>query len=352
MKKFRKLLSSMFMFATLGVFLCTNNTFGKFVYTANGLAWQSYFTAFEQVDEIFVVTPNEGEVSDKLYGPEETKQISETVEKKKNVFGTYFVPSEDRENTFDEIASSGEYKLDSIQNLEFNIQNQSDVDMFVVFNVHYYARKAEDGDACLQFALYNTIYGKINNPFSDTTGRVRKGEFLQIGDGNIATTEQLNSIDNNDPFNYFNTLSFNGGTILACQSTNDTSLDNYLAIRYGGEDNIDYDGNEYCPHNAFINQYIYGAVSDDEKCFDGPKINTGFLACAFSSKNKHHYLSSRRVVEQSEVQDFIVKSKGSAGFNINVVQGEGATQDDNCFIAGITLTAIPCTNVWPNYQQL
>ena len=127
MKKFKKLLASVFMFSTLMFFLCTNNSFGKFVFTANGLAWQSYFTAFEQVDEIFVVTPNEGIVSDKLYGPEGTEQLETTVEAKKNVFGTYFVPGtgNNRLDAFKDIISAGEHKLDSIKNIEFNIQNQS-----------------------------------------------------------------------------------------------------------------------------------------------------------------------------------------------------------------------------------
>ena len=364
MKNIKKISNNLLLLVLVSIMLFTSETFAKFVYTANGLAWQNFFTAFQQVDD-FIVDIETGEVSDKLFGPEPTEGVQITMEEKTNVFGTYFVPGsgDTREETFNDIVNNNEWKLDSIQNLEFNVFNASSTqDMLITFNVHYYARKDSAGAARLQFSVYNTKNGKIDSPFDDTSGKVWKGEFLQVGDGNVfdLTSEAAKSITK--PFEEIPNLILapGSGNKLAVGSKDDNaSYDNYLSIRYGGEDNISIGGGflgigavDYCPHHAHINQYKYGSVSSSTEYFTGPNVGRCdswiHVSCKCAS---YYYLSSREVLSASDLSEFILEPNATAGFNINIRQGDGAEIDDKCFISAVTITATPCVDVWDNYTS-
>lgn len=341
----------------------SSNTLGKFVYGKIGTAWESFFTPFEQVDKVVIVTKDmvendEDLTSEKLYGEPSTQLITNTLDNgKPNVFGTYFVAGStttERNNNFKQIVSNNQYTIESIKNKEFKVHNQSEHDLLVTFNIHYYAPKEFVNSTCLQFAVYNTKKGKIDDPFTSTDERILKGEFFQIGDGDIATFTSGDWSDLKKPFEdprLPKLVSPDSGDNKLATGTDkdkDTSLKNWLTIRYGGGDNISYNNGsstiEYCPHNAYINQFIYEPISDSTHCFE-----TQLFWC--KSGRDLYYFTGREELNASELSHFIVNSNSSAGYNLNLKRADNVAIDNTCFISAITLTTTPCVEVWDDYVE-
>lgn len=335
-KNIRNLINS-FLLLIVTIVIVTSKSLAKFEYTGSGLAWESFFSVFFQGDEDFKIEDPNGGQSNKMYGPDSTfcpERNPATSEDKDNVYETYFITQED----YNQLMTDNKFTLDSISDYELNVRNSTNVDMLITFNIHYYAPKAVDDDPCLQFAIYNTKYGKISAPFDDTTGRVMKGEFIQVADGEIESLSGNDYSSVTDPFNTFAKLKLENGEELVTQtsSSKESELENVLSIRYGGDDKVVKGSTNYYPYNAFINQYRYGAVETSGSWF--------------WQTNK---ITSRYLLTQTYLADFIVKKNTNVnvGYNITVQYSSNSSINTNCFISAITFTATPCKNIWTDYVE-
>lgn len=362
--------------------LTFSETFSRYTFTKSGVAWTIDFTTYKLLESVHVITESRVN-SGKLYGAEgafkipSAEELLNMTEEEYNVIienilfsnsnlnkdslptyqevhtdanndgksdaydefmnvlnsnftdtnktpsnyeGHYYFPqAEFNKYLNDGKFSENPYAIKNIDDVVFNVANESGEPLLVCFNIYYYNGKASDKENSVSFSLYNTtIRGDkldYNNQYT------LKGEF---------------PIKNDNGITYFK-----------------AQIPNVIGHRTGGgcevvdpNDKPWYDfwgnGKEYYPCVGFINPFNI----KEDPILTQAKLEAYFGTLAGFNSGETVLASEMKI--NYNLNDFVIPSTGEIySFNLSLFYGSTFgtnTGDGYAFLAGIEMYTVPITD--------
>ena len=300
--------------------VCATNTYAKFTFDAAGVAWQTYFTNFEIIKEVFTITDDKNKTGS-IFGP------SIAYDKNNGYYWvdqSFFASGSGKwgdSYKFIEGNETTKYPMNSLQDVELNVSNISNNKVVVTFSLYYFALKPERDSTQVFFSLYcSSEHKDLNNEEDDTkfktNNNVISGEFVVAASDDVLNNGFINTNSNQssttDNFELANT---------------DNQLSDILATRIGGDTWIADSGydfiintiNEYYTHEASINPYSILKLNSSQ--YGGESTANNLL------------------------QEFILDKDEIASFNLSVYFGsygsKTTSSSNHSFIAALELYARP-----------
>ena len=262
--------------------------------------WPDYSDLANSYDKIIGILNNV--YSDEFFGSESITSYN----------GYCFFPdSEFIEGDDDNLTSDkgtfllDKYKISNIKNVAYSVYNNSDEDMVITFELHYYAQKTDSSSNAISFGLYNT-----------TT----RGDSIDVNDANIVKGEFPNITTNSERYIFYN-----------------STIPNVCCKRSGGEVKIVdekpwWQDVEYYPHMTVINPY---SIKKAPTLVNGEYVDTNVSRIETND--------SSDMDADFDLNDFILNPNETANFNLSLYCG-GYGNSSNAgyaFLAAIYIKAEP-----------
>ena len=332
MTKQKNRIFSIFIYLFLFLYLITiPYTNAKYLINNYGIVWDNFFTDFGQVTTNFVISDKKAVNSNNLYGAILDENLSsDTVKIHEYDDEYYYVKNSSFSSNY------SQYNIGSLKNAEYSVVNQTDEDVVIIFQIHYYSRKIKiDGflgignyEKTLSFGIYNS-YERTSADHSislsnkNDAKNVLKGEVV-VNTGNAKYSNPKYS-----------------------------GLPEIVADRLSGSPTEQKVGsNYYYTHRAIINPFAILYDSGERipyKFKNGDSIEVGInddgKEAAYTYPAYDSYNTS--FANSSLLDDFILKQGESASFVLSLFNGDyGSTDtDNNAFIMAVSMTSIPLTTI-------
>lgn len=344
-KKIAYIFTSILMMFIL--FLNIQNTNAKYVCYNYGIAWENYFTEYEQLQSVFYITSSTGSKSENLFGAT-AGNLSENIKPVKYKDEYYYVTN----NKFS--SNYRDYALNTLQNVEFNVANQTSEDMVVVFVLHYYSKKITTKDTwwnrnttSLSFGIYNTyIHDKDDSDVSIASGQaanaksVLKGELVVNTGNSVFCTNRYDYL----PEVVAERLSGSPTEQSVNLSTTYThrAVINPYAILYDSGSPI---GFTHIPESTIVNGYNENGTTSVFASYSYPAYDydTSKNACDSSISNP------------GLLDEFILLPGEAASFNVNLFYGNyGATSSSSsdAFLMSVDMYGVSVNSMKENIEKV
>lgn len=310
-------------------------TNAKFYYSYSGIAWENYFTKFNQLKDVIIIEDEEGKETDELWGvivnPEKNSNVSigdgsihydEGLDQ--YIFGEMneknnIIEHEELENRF------SEYFINNLKGVEANLINQTQEKMVVTFEINYYAPKIKnDNDVHLTVGVYNSL-------LRSSADYGLKGEFIVDKGGSDYSTGRYNQVD-----------------IIARRTSGadkgESRVDGYRILGSNG-----LGGTIYYPHHVIINPYrmLYNSGKTIPVLDGDNNSNTGTYM--YPAKDNSSGKTAIELLPQTNLEDFVLDPYESASFNLSLYYGDYGVsnqQTNYSFVTALIFNIVPLSNIF------
>lgn len=289
MKKFIKLI---FPLTFISIFLLSSNTNAKYWFSLTGVAWQTHITEFSLLKDIFFAEEDKL-ISENLWGPEHVKDDTTTPSGSAVETGEIYTFIKDKVGEVTIINRDGNdapidlnnagisgYLLNSLNDVELNVQNKTDKKLLISFDICYYAPKMSDfGNSKLFFSVYNSyLYPQTDNTVAGSDNLLY-GEFV---------VNPHDRISDDGSFVYSTTFIW---TTFYKGVEEPSSQDNFadaFSARIGDAENngFKYNGKWYHCHKAQINPY--GLIKSNSSIFGSSSESMSLLNSFILEPNNYY----------------------------------------------------------------